>query len=162
MAGLPQIGRWLDDLRNCRQVALDTNVLIYLFENVEPYRHLASQVLRMMDRGLIVGCVSTVVEAEMLVKPLRDRDHRAQETIELFFRNSPNLVIRGVDRAVAKRAAAVRAASRLRLPDAIVVATAIEERCDALIGNDRDMSHDVSGIQYLRLDNYVARRDGSA
>ncbi len=155
MMGLPQIGRWLDDLRNCRQVGLDTNVLIYLLDNVQPYRELAAQVLQMMDRGLIVGCVSTIVEAEMLVRPIRDRNRRAQETIELFFRNSPNLVLRGVDRAVAKRAAEVRAASRLRLPDAIVVATAIEERCDALIGNDGDMFRGVPGIPYLHLDNYV-------
>jgi predicted nucleic acid-binding protein len=155
MMGHPQIGRWLDDLRTCRQVGLDTNVLIYLLDNVQPYRELAGQVLQMMDRGLMVGCISTIVEAEMLVRPIRDRNRRAQETIELFLRNSPNLVLRGVDRAVAKRAAEVRAASRLRLPDAIVVATAIEERCDVLIGNDGEMSRGVPGIQYLHLDDYI-------
>ncbi len=155
MMGFPQTGRWLDELRTCRQVGLDTNVLIYLLDDVQPYRELAGQVLHMMDRGLMVGCISTIVEAEMLVRPIRDRNHRAQETIELFLRNSPNLVLRGVDRAVAKRAAEVRAASRLRLPDAIVVATAIEERCDVLIGNDRAMSRGLPGIQYLHLDNYV-------
>ena len=155
MMGFPQTGRWLDELRTCRQVGLDTNVLIYLLEDVQPYRDLAVQVLHMMDRGLMVGCISTIVEAEMLVRPIRDRNHRAQETIELFLRNSPNLVLRSVDRAVAKRAAEVRAASRLRLPDAIVVATAIEERCDVLIGNDGAMSRGVPGIQYLHLDDYV-------
>ena len=155
MMGFPQVGRWLDDLRTCRQVGLDTNVLIYLLDNVQPYRELAGQVLHMMDRGLIVASISTIVEAEMLVRPIRDRNRRAQETIELFLRNSPNLVLRSVDRAVAKRAAEVRAASRLRLPDAIVVATAIEERCDVLIGNDGKMSRGVPGIQYLHLDDYI-------
>ena len=94
-----------------RQVGLDTNVIIYSLENVAPYRELTGQVLRLMDHGLIVGHVSTVVEAEVLVKPMRDRNRRALETIELFFRNSPNLVIRSVDRMVARRAAAVRASS---------------------------------------------------
>ena len=155
MMGFPQVGRWLDDLRTCRQVGLDTNVLIYLLDNVQPYRELAGQVLHMMDRGLIVASISTIVEAEMLVRPIRDRNRRAQETIELFLRNSPNLVLRSVDRAVAKRAAEVRAASRLRLPDAIVVATAIEERCDVLIGNDGAMSRGVPGIPYLHLDDYI-------
>ena len=155
MLRFPQMNRWLDDLSAYRHVGLDTNVIIYFLEDVVPYRELAGQVLQMMDRGLIVGSVSTVVEAEVLVKPLRDRNRRAQETIELFFRNSPNLVMRGVDRTVARRAASVRASSRLRLPDAIVVATAIEERCDVLIGNDRDMYRDVSHIPYLHLDNYV-------
>ena len=90
MLRFPQMNRWLDDLSAYRHVGLDTNVIIYFLEDVVPYRELAGQVLHMMDRGLIVGSISTVVEAEVLVKPLRDRNRRAQETIELFFRNSPN------------------------------------------------------------------------
>ena len=139
-----------------RQVGLDTNVIIYSLENVAPYRELTGQVLRLMDRGLIVGHVSTVVETEVLVKPMRDRNRRALETIELFFRNSPNLVIRSVDRTVARRAAAVRAASRLSLPDATIVATALEDRCDVLIGNDSSVARYASGIPYLYLNDYLS------
>ena len=156
MLRFPLIDRWLQDLRAFRQVALDTNVIIYSLEGVLPYSELAGHVLHMMDRGLIAGSISTVVEAEVLVRPLRDRNRRAMETIELFFRNSPNLVLRSVDRAVARRAAAVRASTPLRLPDSIIVATALEERCDVLIGNDGLMAKHVSGIPYLYLDDYLS------
>lgn len=156
MLRFPQVGRWLDDMSEFRQVGLDTNVIIYSLENVAPYQELTGQVLRLMDRGLIVGHVSTVVETEVLVKPMRDRNRRALETIELFFRNSPNLVIRSVDRTVARRAAAVRAASRLSLPDATIVATALEDRCDVLIGNDSSVARYASGIPYLYLNDYLS------
>ena len=156
MLRFPQINRWLDDMSAYRQVGLDTNVIIYSLENVAPYRELTGQVLRLMDRGLIVGHVSTVVETEVLVKPMRDRNRRALETIELFFRNSPNLVIRSVDRTVARRAAAVRASSRLSLPDATIVATALEDRCDVLIGNDSSVARYASGIPYLYLNDYLS------
>lgn len=156
MLRFPQMNRWLDDMSAFRQVGLDTNVIIYSLENVAPYRELTGQVLRLMDRGLIVGHVSTVVETEVLVKPMRDRNRRALETIELFFRNSPNLVIRSVDRMVARRAAAVRASSRLSLPDATIVATALEDRCDALIGNDSSVAKYASGIPYLYLNDYLS------
>ena len=156
MLRFPQINRWLDDMSAYRQVGLDTNVIIYSLENVAPYRELTGQVLRLMDRGLIVGHVSTVVETEVLVKPMRDRNRRALETIELFFRNSPNLVIRSVDRTVARRAAAVRASSRLSLPDATIVATALEDRCDVLIGNDSSVAKYASGIPYLYLNDYLS------
>ena len=156
MLRFPQVGRWLDDMSAFRQVGLDTNVIIYSLENVAPYRELTGQVLRLMDRGLIVGHVSTVVETEVLVKPMRDRNRRALETIELFFRNSPNLVIRSVDRTVARRAAAVRASSRLSLPDATIVATALEDRCDVLIGNDSSVAKYASGIPYLYLNDYLS------
>ena len=156
MLRFPQVSRWLDDMSAFRQVGLDTNVIIYSLENVAPYRELTGQVLRLMDRGLIVGHVSTVVETEVLVKPMRDRNRRALETIELFFRNSPNLVIRSVDRTVARRAAAVRASSRLSLPDATIVATALEDRCDVLIGNDSSVAKYASGIPYLYLNDYLS------
>ena len=156
MLRFPQVSRWLNDMSAFRQVGLDTNVIIYSLENVAPYRELTGQVLRLMDRGLIVGHVSTVVETEVLVKPMRDRNRRALETIELFFRNSPNLVIRSVDRTVARRAAAVRASSRLSLPDATIVATALEDRCDVLIGNDSSVARYSSGIPYLYLNDYLS------
>ena len=156
MLRFPQMDRWLGDMSAFRQVGLDTNVIIYSLENVPPYRELTGQVLRLMDRGLIVGHVSTVVETEVLVKPMRDRNRRALETIELFFRNSPNLVIRSVDRTVARRAAAVRASSRLSLPDATIVATALEDRCDVLIGNDSSVARYASGIPYLYLNDYLS------
>ena len=152
----PATDRWLVDLRAHRRVALDTNVVIYALEGVEPYGVLAQHLFRMMERGFTLATVSTVVEAETLVKPLRDRNRLALERIELFFRNSPNLRFRSLDRTIARRAARVRATSRLALPDAIVVATALEEGCDALIGNDAAMVQHTFGLPYLYMADYVS------
>lgn len=143
-------------MRAYRRVALDTNVVIYALEDVAPYRELAQHLLRMIERGFMTGTVSTVVEAEVLVKPLRERDRAALDKVELFFRDSPNLVIRSFDRTIAKRAALVRASNRLLLPDAIIVATALEERCDAIIGNDSVIASQAVGIPYLYLNDYVS------
>ena len=70
----PEINRWLQDLRAYSRVALDTNVVIYALEDVAPYRELAQHLLQLVERGLMMASVSTVVEAEVLVKPLRNRD----------------------------------------------------------------------------------------
>ncbi len=155
MYRLPQIDRWLQDLSSYRRIALDTNTIIYGLEGVAPFRELAQHLFRLMERGLVIGTASTVVEAEMLVKPLRDRDLPTLQKVELFFRNSPNLMIRSVDRDVARRAAKVRATTRIRLPDAIIVATALEERCDAIVGNDFQVASQSIEIPYLCLDNYI-------
>ena len=134
------IERWLQDLRPYRRVALDTDVVVYALDNVLPYQELARHLLRLMERGFMVGTVSTVVVAEVLVKPLRERDELALEKAELFFRYAPNLIVRSFDRTIARRAALVRARSHLPVPDAIIVATALEERFDVLIGNDASMA----------------------
>lgn len=156
MDHFPEIDRWLQDLRAYRRVALDTNVVIYALENVAPYRELAQHLLRLMERGLMIGSVSAIVEAEVMVKPLRNRDWVTLDKLELFFGNSPNLIVKSLDRAIAKRAALVRANSRLALPDAIIVATALEDRCEVLVGNDSAMLQETLGLPYLHLNSYIS------
>lgn len=147
---------WLEALRSHRRVALDTNVVIYALEKVSPYDELAQHLLHFLERGFLTALVSIVVEAEVLVKPLHERNQLAVDKAELFFRKFPNLMMRAFDRTLVRRAALVRAHSRLPLPDAIIVATALEERCDAIIGNDVTMARRPTGIQYLLLDNYIS------
>ena len=151
----PSLHRWLDVVGTFRKVALDTNAVIYIINGVPPYSQLLGHLLRLMERGLIAASVSTIVEAEVLVKPLREADPIAIETAQLFFRNTPNLTVQVIDRAVAAASASVRAETGLRLPDAIIAASALEDRCDAIVGNDRKMAERVSGVPYLYLDDYV-------
>ncbi len=131
-------------------------MVIYALEDIRPYRELAQHLLRLMERGLMVGVVSTIVEAEVLVKPLRTGDWPTQEKAELFFRVAPNLAVRSVDRSVARRAALVRSSSRLPLPDAIIIATALEEQCEALVGNNSALARHSLGLPYLYLENYIS------
>lgn len=108
-----------------------------------------------MERGHALGVISTIVEMEILVKPMRERDDSAHDRAETFFRQRPNLSVRAVDRVVARRAADLRARTRLLPLDAIIVATGVEERCDAIIGNDSMIASRNLGIPYLYLDDYV-------
>ncbi|MBI2873242.1 MAG: type II toxin-antitoxin system VapC family toxin [Chloroflexi bacterium] len=147
--------RWEGRLSSLRRIAFDSNALIYLLEGREPYTTYVARAIEMMERGEVVGLVSTVVEMELLVKPLRDRDTGAYDRVEMFLRQRPNLTVRAVDRAVARRAADVRARTRLSPLDAIVVATALEERCDAIIGNDSLIASRLTGIPYLYMDDYL-------
>ena len=99
--------------------------------------------------------MSTVVELELLVKPLRGGQRHALEEVELLLLETPNLFIRSLDRTIARRAADVRARTGLLTPDAIIIATALEERCDAIVGNDERMASRVTGVPYLYLEDYV-------
>lgn len=109
----------------------------------------------MMESSQAIGFISTVVEMELLVKPIREGDNIARDKAELFLRGTHNLAVRAMDRIVARRAANLRARTRLASLDAIIVATALEERCDAIIGNDSYIASRPTGIPYLYLDDYV-------
>ena len=149
------VDRWAERLGTIRRVALDSNAVIYAVEGTQPYAALMAHALGRIARRLMTGLVFTLVEMEVLVKPLREQDEPARERAEFFFRAMPNLSVRGVDRGVARRAALIRAMTRLPAPDAIIVATALESGCDAIVGNDRRMARQSTAIPYLCLDDYV-------
>ena len=147
--------RWMNRLASLRRIGFDSNALIYFLEGRQPYTNYVAQAVAMMEGGQAIGFVSTIVEMELLVKPMRERDMVGQERAEIFFRQQRNLSVRFVDRIVARRAAQVRARMYLSPLDAIIVATCLEERCDAIIGNDSFIASRIVGIPYLYLDDYV-------
>jgi predicted nucleic acid-binding protein len=147
---------WSKRLLPLRKVAFDTNVLVYGIEGADQRAALMRQAFRGMEAGLFVAAISAVVEMELLVKPYRDRNLTGIDRVERFLRLSPNLSILPVDRNVARRAADVRARMRLSAMDSIVVATAVEERADAIIGNDVLVANRVIGIPYILLDDFAA------
>ena len=146
--------RWTAATATLRRVAFDTNSLIYFFEAAQPRAGLVAHMLSRVESRQAVAVVSTIVEMEIFVKPLRDRDQARLRRLRLFFDSLPNLVLRDVDRVVAHAAARVRAGTHMKAPDALIAATAMAERCDAIIGNDRDFARR-SEVPYLVLDDFA-------
>lgn len=96
--------------------------------------------------------LSVISELELLVRPLREGDRAELERIQQLYHGSEHVTTYPVDEAIAQRAADLRARYRLKLADALIVATAIEAGCDGLIGNDELCARRVQEIPYLRLD----------
>ncbi len=150
-----RIARLLGNLRGCSKIALDTNAIIYYVEQVDPYHELVQGIVEQMAQGVVVCVTSAIAEAEALVKPLREEDRSIKQEYESFFAESSNLLVMDVSRETGRHAAEIRARVGLRLPDAIVVATALESDCDALVGNDKGMLNRNLGLPYLHLNNYI-------
>ncbi|MEX2431449.1 MAG: PIN domain-containing protein [Dehalococcoidia bacterium] len=147
--------RWANALAPLRRITFDANALIYLLEGLQPHAALVQQALWRVQRGAAVGVVPTIVEMEIMVRPLREDRLDVVEHVNFLLRNVRNLVVRNIDSQVARIAARLRAHGRLKPPDALIGAAAIAEGCDAIIGNDYEFSRRVTGVTYLRLDDYV-------
>ena len=92
-------------------------------------------VLELTDRGELEAVVSSIIEMELLVKPIRENDLQAVDEILQFVEQTENLRVVEVSRSVALQAAVVRAAG-LAAPDALIIATGAAADCDATITND--------------------------
>jgi predicted nucleic acid-binding protein len=136
------------------RLAFDTNALVYLLQGVSPYAPWLDRLFASVEAGEREAVVSVVVEAELLVKPIRDHDTPMLQRIAALLAHRQTRVI-PADRDVARSAARIRADLRLGIPDAFVVATAVATGCDALVGNDARCAKRVTQIPYIYLDDAV-------
>lgn len=117
-------------------IHLDAGVVIGLLDADDTHHETASAALaRALRRGDQLAMAASAF-AECLVGPHR-RGPRAVAVVNDLFARLPIEIV-DLDAGVARAAAALRARhTRLRLPDALVIATAIERSANELITADR-------------------------
>ena len=135
------------------RLALDSMVLIYLLEDVEPYASLVEMALQRVEKGRQTAYLSSLSIAEILVLPIRQKNHATVNKYRQFLTHFPNLHILPLDIPTAELAASMRAKYNLRTPDAIHVATAIQNGAPAFLTNDKQFSR-VKELDILLLDSY--------
>jgi predicted nucleic acid-binding protein len=119
------------------RVFLDSSVLITFHKHTEQAHYLAKHLLDRIaaDHDPLRGYYSAVSATELLVRPLRTSI--ADFTfMHQFLVNFPHLLLLPVDLSVALQAATIRAASRIRLPDALIIASALLANCEVIVSND--------------------------
>ena len=89
--------------------------------------------------------------APALAQPRPDGD-RLERVGDLL--SEDGIIVVDVSRSIVRRAARVRAQTKIALADAIIIATAIETRCDAIVTNDRAWSK-LTDIPVIDLDATV-------
>ena len=137
-------------------IFVDTMVFVYLLEDHPGYGALAAAVMNTVEQGGVTGVTSMLTLAELLTGPARASNLTALRDYELYLTNFPNLTLRPIDAAVARRVATVRAATGLRTPDAIQLATAQLAGATAVVGNDRGWQGKTGGLALLLLHEFLA------
>lgn len=122
-------------------IYLDSCLVIYAVEDVEGAGRRVRQLL--VDAGSEQFAISWLVQLECLVAPLRRGDAMlAQRYADAF----AQFVVAGLDEAVYRHAATLRAAFGVRMPDALHVAAAQAAGCSALWTNDRRLAAASHGL----------------
>jgi predicted nucleic acid-binding protein len=121
--------------RHCR-IALDTSVFIYQLEANVRYLALTDSIFSWMEREGHEAVTSTITMTELLVPSYRDKDEHRVDAFYGLLSTYPNLQWIAPDLETADLAAKLRAAHRLRTPDALQAATAIGARAMGFVTND--------------------------
>ena len=111
----------------------DSNIFIYAFECETDFGHAARRAFRLIETGQVTAVTSELTLAEVLPGPLRSKDMQLEEAYETIFAGGSGFDVVPLSMAVLRDAARLVADSRLRLADALHVATALRSACAAFL-----------------------------
>ncbi len=126
-------------------ILIDTAPIIYLLEGHNPLAQRFTPLFERHAAGEIGFAVTTITIAEVLTGPLSKREEALARRYRTIL-ESWHVVALTAD--IAESAARMRARTKLKLPDAIQVASALAINATALVTHDRDFAV-VKGLQIL-------------
>jgi predicted nucleic acid-binding protein len=145
----------LDAIAEKELVALDTVIWIYVVEANPVFGPAANLFFsERLARGLNQAGSSLLALGELLVQPLSLGNLNVADKYRLYFSPRENWQVWEVTRNVVERAASLRAKYRLKLIDALHLATAIENQAQYFLTNDEGFRK-VTEIKILILGDFV-------
>lgn len=151
--GEVNLARFARALRGATRAGVDTAVWIYHLEDVRPYSELTVHLLAEAAAGRLELILSTVTLAEILAGPWRTGDAERAGRIEAVLEALPGVRPAAATWAVASAAARIRGELKLPLPDAFIIASALDQQAQLLVTNDATWSRAASlGARVVLLD----------
>lgn len=127
----------LADQLRAKRVYFDTNIFIYILEGNAEYKALSEELMALLDAEAFRAFSSQITFAEILPPLVRQGDEAVlSETIE-FLRDSALFSLCSVNEDISIQAGVLRGQRGMKTPDALHVATALYQRCDVFLTNDR-------------------------
>jgi len=133
-----------------QKIYLDTNIFIYALEQHPEYAVVVDRLFALFDVAKAEAFTSEIALAECLVKPYADGNSDFQIRYQAAITTRSGLTVYPVSRSIVIRAARIRAAYKIRLPDAIHLSTALEASCDVFLTNDQ-LVKPIPGVTLIQL-----------
>jgi predicted nucleic acid-binding protein len=146
--------RFRRSIEKHRTVGLDTAPFVYFIEDVTPYADLLNPVFDRLESHALTAVTSTITLAEILAKPLAEKNFSLVEEIKFTIKTFPTLVMVTIDEKLAEAAAMIRARHAIRLPDALQIAAALQGEATLFITNDKRLKK-IDGVEVLVLSDYL-------
>jgi predicted nucleic acid-binding protein len=128
-------------------VALDASVTLSYLSGAEAASAAATWLFDgCLATGRNAGVMSTLTVAELLVRPFR-AGPPAVASVEGFLRFFDGIRLADVSYSIAREAGRIRATTKLKSPDAIVLATAADAGATVVVTTDRGWPASVLGAE---------------
>lgn len=134
--------------------AIDTAIVIYLIEEDPRYLPVIGPLFRQTSEGKRALVTSALTLLEVLVVPYREGDRILADRYEALLTRSRGLRLVDLTRSQLRAAAHLRAATGVKIPDALQMAAGLASGCTTFVTNDRRLPP-VPGLRVIQLASYV-------
>ena len=135
---------------NGTRVCIDTNVFLNVLNKEKAYLSYSRGVLLAISRGDLEAIIPTLVISEVLTGfYVEKRKTDAEEFLAAIVTHEHMKVI-PLSMDIAVSSAMVRAKTGLKLPDAMILATAIENRTNYIVSNDGNFPRSYEGVKTVK------------
>lgn len=138
-------------IKQAQIVCVDTNIFIYHYQNSPHFFSETNLFFSKLAEGEISAITSIITLIELL--SFHAKDTKIKE-IQDAFHSTPRLTVIEVNQEIALEAAKIRRTYKIRLPDAIQLATAIYGKADIFITNDSKLQN-FKDIRVILLENVM-------
>jgi predicted nucleic acid-binding protein len=135
-------------------VSVDTNIFVGVL-NKESLSASSKEILDRIDSGSLSCVVSTVVIAEMCAGYHLAGETKEKDDFLTHLQGSQNYDIIELSVGIADQAGRIKAATGLKLPDAIIVASAVKGDSECLITNDESLKKAEKFIRVVTSKEFV-------
>ncbi|MGH2483201.1 MAG: type II toxin-antitoxin system VapC family toxin [Candidatus Limnocylindria bacterium] len=137
-----------------RRIGLDSNILIYVIERVDPWNQVAGELVDAVESGATAATISALGLAEILSGPARAGDLAVLERYDAEIRDIPGLSVESIGPDLAGDAAVIRGVRGMSLADAVHLASARAVGATAFVTNDRRLRGSAT-LEVIYLDELV-------
>ncbi len=135
-------------------VYVDTNVVIYSVEKIEPYWKELQTLWQAARKGQFTILSSELIVLETLVKPLKNADSALEKTFRELLLASNEVELLPISLSILEQAAQLRATTNLKSPDAIHAASALSADNSVFVTNEKIFKR-VTGLHVVVPDEIL-------
>ena len=121
-----------------KRVLVDSNVIIYLTDAIEPYAELSRSLFQMIEKGDVFALFSVVSVAEVMLGPLKKGLSQNATDVKTYLLNFPNSSCQDITGEVLDRIGKDQRVkwAKLRTVDALIIASGLVNNVDRIVSND--------------------------
>ena len=121
-----------------KRILIDTNIIIYLTDDIHPYASLSRRLFEMIESGDAFAYFSMISIAEVMQGPLRKGLKRNAMEVRDYLLNFPNTTCQEINLTVREGIGGDEQIDwvKLRTLDSLIIASGLTNAVDRIVSND--------------------------